>query len=109
MAQLVQDRFITHLHVNHNHDLSYFLPFLAYSECYVSLRVQGPSGRTPELGIQTKVDGMKKMLRWHIVAFDHFPIGDGYEVDFNEFDRKEENGICYEKTSFCIIRISPIL
>lgn len=100
--QLVQDIFITHLHVDHYHDLSYLLPFSAWSGRYIPLRVHGPSGRTPELGMQGMVDGMKQMLRWHLEAFDHFPIGDGYEVDVNEFDWRDENGICYDKNGVTV-------
>ena len=100
--QLVQDIFITHLHVDHYHDLSYLLPFSAWSGRYTPLRVHGPSGRTPELGIQGMVDGMKQMLKWHLEAFDVFPIGDGYEVEVNEFDWKDENGICYEKNGVTV-------
>lgn len=100
--QLVQDIFITHLHVDHYHDLPYLLPFSAWSGRYVPLRVHGPSGRTPELGTQGMVDGMKQMLKWHLEAFDHFPIGDGYEVEVNEFDWKDENGICYDKNGVTV-------
>lgn len=100
--QLVQDIFITHLHVDHYHDLSYLLPFSAWSGRYTPLRVHGPSGRTPELGIQGMVDGMKQMLKWHLEAFDVFPIGDGYEVEVNEFDWKDENGICYDKNGVTV-------
>lgn len=95
--QEVNDIFISHLHVDHYHDLSYLLPFSAWSGRYTPLRVHGPSGRTPELGTQGMVDGMKQMLRWHLEAFDHFPIGDGYEVDVNEFDWKDENGVCFDR------------
>jgi hypothetical protein len=48
------------------------------------------------------VDGMKQMLKWHLEAFDVFPIGDGYEVDVNEFDWKDEYGICYEKNGVTV-------
>lgn len=95
--QEIQDIFITHLHVDHYHDIAYLLPFSAWSGRYVPLRVHGPSGRTPELGTQGMIDGMKKMLRWHLEAFDQFPIGDGYEVDVNEFDWKDENGVCFDR------------
>ena len=66
------------------------------------LRVTGPSGRTPELGTKGMVDGMKQMLKWHLEAFDACPIGDGYEIEVNEFDWKDENGICYEKNGVTI-------
>ena len=66
------------------------------------LRVTGPSGRTPDLGTKAMVAGMKQMLRWHLEAFDACPIGDGYEMEVNEFDWKDENGICYDKNGVTI-------
>ncbi|MGO8983152.1 MAG: guanitoxin biosynthesis MBL fold metallo-hydrolase GntH [Terriglobales bacterium] len=99
----VNDIFITHLHVDHFHDLSYLLPFSAWGGRWsMPLRVTGPSGRTPELGTKAMVAGMKQMLKWHLEAFDLFPIGEGYEVEVNEFDWKDEYGICYEKNGVTI-------
>ncbi len=98
----INDIFISHLHVDHYHDLSYLLPFRAWSAGWLPLRVHGPSGRTPELGTQAMIDGMKQMLRWHLEAFDVFPIGDGYDVEVNEFDWKDENGICYDKNGVTV-------
>ena len=43
------------------------------------------------------IAGMKTMLKWHLEAFDMFPIGDGYEIEVNEFDWKDDNGMCYNK------------
>ena len=95
--------FISHLHVDHYHDLSYLLPFSAWGGRWtMPLRVTGPSGRTPELGTKAMVAGMKQMLRWHLEAFDACPIGDGYEMEVNEFDWKDENGICYDKNGVTI-------
>ncbi|WP_440956401.1 guanitoxin biosynthesis MBL fold metallo-hydrolase GntH [Methanosarcina sp. Mfa9] len=101
-VQVVNDIFITHLHIDHYHDLSYLLPFSAWAGRWKPLRVHGPSGRTPELGTRAMVEGMKKMLKWHLEAFDACPIGDGYEVEVNEFDWKDENGICYDKNGVTI-------
>jgi ribonuclease Z len=99
----INDIFITHLHVDHYHDLSYLLPFSAWSGRWrMPLRVTGPSGRTPELGTKGMVAGMKQMLKWHLEAFDACPIGDGYEVEVNEFDWKDENGICYDKNGVTV-------
>lgn len=95
--QLVNDIFLSHLHVDHYADLPYLLPFRAWQATYKPLRVHGPSGRTPELGTKAMVAGMKQMLKWHLEAFDVCPIGDGYEVEVNEFDWKDENGVCYDK------------
>ena len=99
----INDIFITHLHVDHYHDLSYLLPFSAWAGRWkMPLRVTGPSGRTPDLGTKAMVAGMKQMLKWHLEAFDACPIGDGYEVEVNEFDWKDENGICYDKNGVTI-------
>jgi len=99
----INDIFITHLHVDHYHDLSYLLPFSAWAGRWkMPLRVTGPSGRTPDLGTKAMVAGMKQMLKWHLEAFDSCPIGDGYEVEVNEFDWKDENGICYDKNGVTI-------
>ena len=70
----INDIFITHLHVDHYHDLSYLLPFSAWAGRWkMPLRVTGPSGRTPELGTKAMVAGMKQMLKWHLEAFDSLP------------------------------------
>ena len=96
-AQLINDIFITHLHVDHYADIPYLYPFRAWSGGFGPLRIHGPSGRTPELGTKGMVAGMKQMLAWHLEAFDMFAIGDGYEIEVNEFDWKDENGICYDQ------------
>ena len=72
-------------------------PFTAWSARWHPLRLYGPSGRTPELGIKHMAKHMREMMRWHEENFDHTPIGDGYEMDVTEFDWKDENGVCYEK------------
>ena len=100
--QLVNDIFLSHLHVDHYHDLSYLLPFSAWTGRFKLLRVHGPSGRTQQLGTKAMIAAMKQMLKWHLEAFDACPIGDGYEVEVNEFDWKDENGICYEKNGVTI-------
>ena len=95
---LINDIFLTHLHVDHYADLPYMLPFTAAMGLrFKPLRVTGPSGRTPELGTKAMIENMRKMLRWHLEEFDTCPIGDGYEVEVNEFDYRKENEICYDK------------
>lgn len=94
---LINDIFITHLHVDHYADLPYMLPFTASAGRFKPLRVTGPSGRTPDLGTSAMIDNMKKMMKWHLEEFDTLPIGDGYEVEVNEFDWRKENEKCYDK------------
>ena len=48
------------------------------------------------------IDGMKQMTHWHTKSFNASPIGDGYEVEVNEFDYTDDNGICYEKNGVTV-------
>ena len=48
------------------------------------------------------IEGMKMMTHWHTDTFNASPIGDGYEVEVNEFDFRDDNGICYDKDGVTI-------
>ena len=100
--QMVNDIFITHLHVDHYGELPYIYAFSAWMGRWKPLRVHGPSGRTPENGTKAMIEGMKKMTYWHTDSFNLFAIGDGYEVEVNEFDYQDDNGICYDKDGVVI-------
>ena len=93
---LVNDIFISHLHVDHYADLQITYALSAFLGGFTQLRIYGPSGRTPELGTQYMIDSMKEMTRWHRENFNAGPIGDGYETEVTEFDWTERNGICYD-------------
>ena len=93
----VNDIFFTHLHVDHYADLPYLFAFAPWVGRWKPLRVHGPSGRTPKDGIGHMIEGMKMMTHWHTDSFNACPIGDGYEVEVNEFDFRDDNGICYDE------------
>ena len=95
--QMVNDIFITHLHVDHYAELPYIFAFAPWMGRWKPLRVHGPSGRTPQDGIKYMIEGMKMMTRWHTDSFNCLPMGDGYEVEVNEFDFRDDNGICYDQ------------
>ena len=95
--QMVNDIFITHLHVDHFGELPCIYAFSAWMGRWKPLRVTGPSGRTPKDGINAMIDGMKAMTHWHTDSFNLFPMGDGFEIEVNEFDYRDDNGICYDK------------
>jgi ribonuclease Z len=97
LPMAINDIFISHLHVDHYHDLIYMLPFTATMGRFKPLRVYGPSGARPDLGTANMIEKMREMLVWHIENFEHCPIGDGCQVDCTEFDWKDENGVCYEQ------------
>jgi len=97
LPMAINDIFISHLHVDHYHDLIYMLPFTATMGRFTPLRVTGPSGARPDLGTAYMVEKMREMLVWHIENFEHVPIGDGTQVDVTEFDWRDENGVCYDQ------------
>jgi len=97
LPMAINDIFISHLHVDHYHDLIYMLPFTATMGRFTPLRVTGPSGARPDLGTAYMVEKMREMLVWHIENFEHVPIGNGTEVDVTEFDWRDENGVCYDQ------------
>jgi ribonuclease Z len=100
--QTVNDIFFTHLHVDHYADLPYLFAFAPWMGRWKPLRVHGPSGRTPKDGIKHMIEGMKMMTHWHTDSFNASPMGDGYEVEVNEFDFRDDNGICYNKDGVTI-------
>ena len=65
----INDIFISHLHGDHYADLPYMYPFTAWAGRWQPLRLYGPSGATPELGIKHMAKHMREMLDQHAVAF----------------------------------------
>ena len=96
--------FITHLHVDHFGALPYLWMFGTWAGgWHVPLTVHGPSGRTPEYGTETMVEGMKMMLGWHRDAFSVFPVGKGHDIKVNEFDFRDNGGVVYEENGVKVI------
>jgi ribonuclease Z len=88
--------------VDHYHDLSYLYCFAPWAARWKPLRVTGPSGRNPQDGTKAMIEGMKQMVQWHTSSFNSSPIGDGYEVEVNEFDFRDDNGVCYAEDGVTI-------
>lgn len=99
---MINDIFFTHLHVDHYADLPYLFAFAPWMGRWKPLRIHGPSGRTPRDGTKAFIDGMKAMTHWHTDSFNSCPMGDGYEVEVNEFDFRDDNGVCYDKDGVTI-------
>jgi len=96
--------FITHLHVDHFGSLPYLWMFGTWAGgWHEPLTIHGPSGRTPEYGTKTMVEGMKMMLGWHRDAFSVFPVGKGHDIQVNEFDFRDNGGVVYEKNGVKVI------
>ncbi|MCL1588239.1 MAG: MBL fold metallo-hydrolase [Actinomycetia bacterium] len=99
---MINDIFISHLHVDHYADLPYMIPFTASAGRWDPLRVYGPDGARPDLGTAAMIDNMKKMLGWHFEEFDFMPTGDGYQIDVTEFDHRDEMGVIYDKNGVTV-------
>ena len=94
----IRNVFITHLHVDHYGSLPYLWMFGTWAGgWHEKLTIHGPSGRTPEFGTKAMVEGMKSMTAWHRDAFSVFPVGNGWDIQVNEFDFRDNGGVVYEK------------
>ena len=90
--------FITHLHVDHFGSLPYLWMFRTWAGgWHQPLTVYGPSGRTSDYGTAKMVEGMAMMLGWHIDAFSVFPVGSGWDIQTEEFDFRDNDGVIYDK------------
>ncbi|WP_246698008.1 guanitoxin biosynthesis MBL fold metallo-hydrolase GntH [Rhizobium sp. WYCCWR 11128] len=99
---VVNDIFFTHLHVDHYADLPYLYAFAPWVGRWKPLRVHGPSGRMPKDGTKAMIEALQVMTHWHTDSFNACPIGDGYEIEVNEFDFRDDNGICYDQDGVTI-------
>ena len=96
--------FITHLHIDHYGSLPYAYMFGGWAgRWHKPLRVFGPSGRTERDGVNYMIEGMKQMLHWHRDAFDVFPVGQGHNIEVNEFDFRDNGGLVYDENGVKII------
>ena len=99
----LNDIFLTHLHWDHVASVPYAYTFGAWGgRWHEKLRIHGPSGRTPELGTRYMMDRMKEMLTWHRENFETLPTGQGFELDVQEFDYKDDGGIAYQQDGVTI-------
>ena len=98
----INDVFLTNLAAASYGDLPYMYAFAPWMGRWKPLRLHGPSGRTAEEGTAAMAAGMQKMAHWHTKAFSACPVGDGYEVEVNEFDWQDDGGVCYEQDGVVI-------
>jgi ribonuclease Z len=100
----LNDIFITHLHWDHVASVPYAFMFGGWAGRWnETFRVHGPSGRTEKHGIRYMMDRMNEMLTWHKDSFDIFPIGQGWDLEVNEFPFEEDGGVVYENNGVKVI------
>jgi ribonuclease Z len=96
--------FLTHLHWDHAASIPYAFMFGAWAGRWNEpFRVHGPSGRTEKHGVSYMMDRMSEMLTWHKDSFGIFPVGQGYDMDANEFPFDDDGGVVYEENDVKII------
>ncbi|MEM9555420.1 MAG: MBL fold metallo-hydrolase [Acidobacteriota bacterium] len=81
----INDIFITHLHADHWLDVLFVYPFGAWSGRWEPLRIYGPSGEANHDGTAYWGTKVKELMTWHRDAFSLVPIGDGLELQVQEF------------------------
>ncbi|WP_413207479.1 guanitoxin biosynthesis MBL fold metallo-hydrolase GntH [Rhodospirillum sp. A1_3_36] len=95
--------FISHLHMDHMNDLPGLYAFGPSGGRYQPLRVFGPSGQTPDLGLRHSIEGMKQFCRWHTTSFATAQAIDGsYDIEVNELDFRANPGIAYQENGVTI-------
>jgi len=98
----INDIFLTHLHLDHYADIPYLWQFAPFNGRWKPLRIHGPSSSRPELGTRAMVEHMAQMGLWTSIQAQGMPLHDGYEFEVNEFDFRDDGGVCYDKDGVVI-------
>ncbi len=101
--------FVTHLHMDHCTDI---LPLYCFGPAsgdrFTPLKIFGPSGDKPELGVKHMMEkGLKAYTNWHTTSFAAVVPGtsftDGsYGLEVTELDYKKSGGIAYQDNGVTI-------
>lgn len=95
--------FFSHLHMDHMNDLPGLYTFGPSGARYEPLRVWGPSGPTPELGLKHSIDGLRAFCHWHTTSFAATqPIDGSYDIEVNELDYRKNPGIAYQENGVTV-------
>jgi ribonuclease Z len=74
----------------------------------VPLRVWGPSGETPEMGITASIEGLKQFLLWDDRSLQGRLDARAAEWEVNEFDYKGVNEVVYQENGVTIRSIPAV-
>lgn len=94
--------FISHLHVDHVGDLIGLHVGSWLSGRYTPLRIFGPTGSTPELGIKAYVKNAKAAYAWDLEGRTGALPDEGAKLEVTEFDYMQENEVVYEENGVTI-------
>ena len=100
--------FIGHLHTDHMGDLPIMWTGGQKMNRTKPLRVWGPSGAKPELGIEAAIDGLKKFLYWDDMTLKGRLDTRAMQWEVNEFDYQGVNQVIYQENGVTIRSIPAI-
>ncbi len=100
--------FIGHLHTDHMGDLPIMWTGGQKMNRTKPLRVWGPSGATPELGIKAAIEGLKKFLYWDDMTLMGRLDTRAMQWEINEFDYQGVNKVVYQENGVTIRSIPAI-
>ncbi|KAK9908353.1 hypothetical protein WJX75_006483 [Coccomyxa subellipsoidea] len=92
--------FLTHLHSDHLADLA-TLQVNAIFGRKTPLQVWGPSGESPQYGLEASIDGLRKFLAWDTLSRRRINLigrkDDGDQLIAHEFDYSVEKQLIYSQ------------
>ncbi len=94
--------FVSHLHVDHVGDFMGLHIGSWLSGRYTPLRIYGPTGSTPEMGIKAFVENSKAAYAWDLEGRTGALPDDGAKIEVTEFDYMQENEIVYQENGVTI-------
>ena len=100
--------FIGHLHTDHMGDLPILWTGSMKMNRTVPLRVWGPNGETPEMGIKAAIAGLEEFLHWDDESLKGRLDARAFEWQVTEFDFKGVNEVIYQENGVTIRSIPAI-
>lgn len=95
--------FITHLHMDHMGGIPHMYTFGPVGDRFTPLEIYGPSGTSPELGLEYAIEGMKQYTNWNVISFKAaLPGSDGFDINVHELDYTQNPGIAYAENGVVI-------
>ncbi|GAB5470240.1 MAG: hypothetical protein Kilf2KO_32700 [Rhodospirillales bacterium] len=101
--------FVSHLHMDHTTDI---LPLYCFGPAsgdrFTPLKIWGPSGDSPELGIKYMMEtGLKAFSNWHTTSFRTCvpgtdPVTGAYGLEVTELDYRRNGAVAYQEKGVTI-------